>query len=240
MLRVLIVDDEPLARRGIRARLQHVPGVTVVGEAGHAEAALTLLHREQPDLLFLDIQMPGANGFDLLAAIDPAQRPAVIFLTAYETHALQAFEVHALDYLLKPIDDDRFYDAIRRAKTQRAQRASTDTTASTARLAVKEAGRVHLIAPADIDWVEAAGDYVCLHIGPRRHLLRDTLTSLADRLNAQQFVRIHRSTIVNLDRIQTLHPLPNGEHELVLHDGTRLKQSRTYRNNLSPLFGSAS
>jgi two-component system, LytTR family, response regulator len=262
--RALIVDDEPLARQNIRLLLEADPEVEIVGEAGDGAAAVRAVRRLSPDLLFLDIQMPEMNGFDVLAALDAERMPAVVFVTAYDQYAVRAFEVHALDYLLKPFDDARFERALRRAKAQLSQReigrlsqrllalledrdanarapgaASARTTPPTnylTRLLVKSAGRVFFLKADEIDWVEAADYYVKLHVGRKGHLLRESMSELEARLDPQKFLRIHRSTIVNLDRVREMHPLFGGEYAVVLHDGTELKLSRSRREQLQKLL----
>ncbi len=251
MLRILIVDDEELARRGVAARLAGHPNVTVVGLCANGFEAVEAIQQHTPDLVFLDVQMPEMNGFDVLAALDPEAMPAVIFITAYDQHALRAFEVHALDYLLKPIDDDRFRDALKRAQKfltgqQRGSlnqqlldllKAVQPERAYPPRFVIKQGGRIQFVRTEAIDWVEAAGDYVCLHVGGKRHLMRETMAAMEARLDPQRFVRIHRSTIVNADRIRELEPGFNGDHVVLLEDGTQLKQSRSYRNRLDALLG---
>ncbi len=263
-IRTLVVDDEPLARRGICSRLRQVPFITVVEECENGRQAVEAIHTHSPDLVFLDVQMPGLNGFDVVEAVGPDAMPAVIFVTAYDQHALRAFEIHALDYLLKPIDDDRFFQAVDHAHTQHQQRqdsalgrrlsalmttmkageAPAETPTSppampTDRFVVKTGGRIFFIKAQDIDWVEAAGDYVGLHVGPKTHLLRETMAAMEARLDPTVFLRIHRSTIINTDRILELRPHFNGEYRLLLQDGTELKTSRSYKTQLQRFFGDA-
>lgn len=253
-IRTLIVDDEPLAREGVRVLLQQDPDVEVVGECATGREAAQAINELGPDLLFLDVQMPEMDGFEVLAQVDPGTLPVVIFVTAYDQHALRAFEVHALDYLLKPFKDERFRDALERAKVhvrqqhvsalsqrlvamlQHAGDASPAAVpadpAYLTRLVVKEGGRVFFINVDEIDWIEAADYYVRLHVGARTHLLRETMSALERRLNPQHFQRIHRSTIANLDRIATLESYYHGDYTVLLRDGTQLKLSRRYRQKV--------
>jgi two-component system LytT family response regulator len=249
----LIVDDEPLARTRIRSLLEKEPDLTVIGECGDGQQAVAMVNELQPDLLFLDVQMPALDGFGVLEALGVERMPAVIFVTAYDRYAIRAFDVHALDYLLKPFDRERFQRALGRARAQlqrdeklaasekllaliedvQAQRKPLQ------RLVIKSAGRVFFLRLEEIDWIEAAGNYLKLHVGSETHLLRETMNALEGRLNAEQFVRIHRSTIVNLDRIQELQPWFHGDYRVVLRDGTQLTLSRGYRQKLQELLGNS-
>lgn len=251
-LRALIVDDEPLAREGIRELLEGATGVTVAGECGNGRDAVSMIRQDRPDLVFLDVQMPEMDGFEVLDALEPSELPVVIFITAYDQHALRAFEFHALDYLLKPIDPERFAKALARAGEQlelREKRAATDRIVEMLqevragveyleRFLIKSHGRVHFLDAADIDWIEAAGNYVKLHSGDDSHLIRETMTALEEKLDPRRFLRIHRSCIVNIDRIKELHPMFKGEYEVLLKDGTKLTLSRTYRSKLQGRLGS--
>jgi len=253
-IRTLIVDDEPLARERVRLLLEKEPDLEIVGECGDGHEALQTIRKTSPDLVFLDIQMPELDGFGLLAQLDPARLPAIIFVTAFDQFALRAFEVHALDYLLKPFDSERFQAAVRRARqwVQRNQGGEWDPRLSALltdlkgaskvpdRLAVKSGGRVLLVRIEDVDWVEAADNYVNLHVGRESHLLRETMNALESRLAPERFLRISRSTIVNLDRIKELQPMFHGEYTVILHDGTRLTLSRGHREKLSLLLGKES
>ncbi|MDQ6648333.1 MAG: response regulator [Pseudomonadota bacterium] len=245
-LRVLVVDDEPLARRGILSRLSRHTDVQVVGEVGDGESALSAIATEAPDLVFMDVQMPGLSGLDTLRLLPPHQRPLTVFLTAYDRYALNAFEVHALDYLLKPIDDERFAETLDRARTmldsrQNALRqprleawlaAQPGSSRYATRFAVRSGHKVTIVATDELDWIEAMGDYAGLHAGERLHLLREPLHRLAQSLDPAEFVRIHRSTIVRVARIAEIQALPNRDSLLRLHNGTPLRASRTYGDDL--------
>ncbi|HMI57212.1 MAG TPA: LytTR family DNA-binding domain-containing protein, partial [Gemmatimonadaceae bacterium] len=222
-IRTLIVDDEPLARRGIRARLT-AADIETVGECDGGRAAIDAIRVLAPDLVFLDVQMPEVDGFAVVQSIGTERMPVVIFVTAFDAHALHAFDCHALDYLLKPIDDVRFAEALTRARQCVRDRASRMAD----RIAVRDRGRVALLDPRDIEWVAADGDYVRIHASARSYLVRETLTVMAERLCAPRFVRIHRSTIVNVEQIGELRPMPNREFVVVLRDGTKLRSSRSY------------
>jgi two-component system LytT family response regulator len=242
-LRILIVDDEPLARERVRRLLQAEPDVAIVGECADGVEAIAATRSKHPDLIVLDVQMPEVNGFDVLSALAPEEVPLVIFATAYDEHAVRAFEVHALDYVLKPFDDERFLEALQRARERRGlERRSQDVAKILAaleeirggketlrRIAVRSTGHIAFVRTADIDWVEAQGDYVSLHSQGKRHLVRENIGVLEERLRGGGFVRIHRSTIVNISRIRELQPLFHGDYSVVLHDGTRLTMSRSYR-----------
>ena len=252
-LRILIVDDEPLARTRIRSLLDKEPDATVVGECGDGQQAVTLINELQPDLLFLDVQMPVLDGFGVVESLDIDRMPAIIFVTAYDRYAIRAFEVHALDYLLKPFDRDRFQRALSRARdelSRQEKKASTEKLLELLedvqtqrkplqRLVIKAAGRVFFLRLEEIDWIEAAGNYVKLHAGKETHLLRETMNTLEGRLNTDQFVRIHRSTIVNLDRVKELQPWFHGDYRVILNDGTHLTLSRGYRQKLQELLGNS-
>ncbi|HEY0139883.1 MAG TPA: LytTR family DNA-binding domain-containing protein [Thermoanaerobaculia bacterium] len=251
MIRVLIVDDEPIARRGILQRLRGEADLEVVGECGDGAAAIDAITGLAPDLVFLDIQMPEVGGFDVVEAIGVARMPAVVFVTAYDEHALRAFDVHAVDYVLKPIDRHRFRTAVERARRRLADapgqqleegELSLDRRIAAAlrelgrpaqdyakRLAIKGDGRVILVDVDEVDRLEAAGNYVEVHSGARHHLLRETMASLEARLDPARFVRVSRSSIVNGDRVRELQPMFNGDFVVVLRDGTKVAGSRRYR-----------
>jgi two-component system LytT family response regulator len=244
-LRVLIVDDEPLARERLRGLLRGLPDVVVAGECRDGAEAVAALRDGQADLVFLDVQMPGLDGFDVIRAVGPAQMPAVVFVTAYD-RALQAFEVHALDYLLKPFQVERFTDAVARAVRlvrqheggavpQRLESLLADLKPAArpaAHLLVRTRARVYFVPADEIDYVESAGNYVRLHAGRQVHLLRQTMNTLEAQLDPERFLRIHRSYIVNIGRVQELRPVYTGEFEVLLKDGTRLTMSRGYRSGL--------
>lgn len=236
MMRVVVVDDEPLAREGVRARLAAHADLYWVGEAGDGDEALRVMEALKPDLVFMDVQMPGISGIDVLRHMEPGRRPLAILLTAYEQFAVDAFALHALDYLLKPIDDQRFREALDRARTAMRHRGHAGATQGehewTERLSVRVGLRTVIVEASDIDWIEASGDYAGMHVGQQVHLLREPLHQLSLRLDPQQFLRIHRSTIVRLDRVAELEVLPNRDCMLRLKDGTPLRASRTYIDQL--------
>jgi two-component system LytT family response regulator len=243
VIRALIVDDEPLARRGVRVRLERAGDVEIIGECANGSDAVVAIRELSPDLVFLDVQMPGVDGFGVVEQVGAEQMPIVVFVTAYDAHALKAFDVHALDYLLKPIDDERFDVAVERARRRIAERKAIGQQLAAVlaelrdrRILIKDRGKVIIVNESDIDWVEAEGDYVRVHAGGRGHLLRETMSAIAKRLDPARFARIHRSTIVNVSRIRALKPHPNREYTVVLRDGTQLKLSRGYRNALQGRF----
>jgi two-component system, LytTR family, response regulator len=250
-IRTLIVDDEPLARERVRLLLEREPDLEVIGECGDGTEALEAIPDGKPDLVFLDIQMPELDGFGMLARLEVDPLPAIIFVTAFDQFALKAFEVHALDYLLKPFDADRLHAALERARQwiQRRQTGERDPRLGglvselraapkpADRIAVKSGGRMILLKTGDIDWVESADNYVNLHVGKESHLLRETMNALEARLAPDKFLRISRSTIVNVDRIRELQPMFHGEYSVILLDRTRLTLSRGYREKLAQLLG---
>ena len=243
MIRVLIVDDEPIARRGIRHQLRGEADLEVIGECGDGAAAIDAITGLAPDLVFLDIQMPEVDGFDVVEAIGVARMPAVVFVTAYDEHALRAFDVHAVDYVLKPIDRHRFRTAVERARRRLAHApGQLDRRIAAAlgelgrpahdyakRLAIKGDGRVILVDVDEVDRLEAAGNYIEVHSGARHHLVRETMASLEARLDPARFVRVSRSSIVNAARARELQPMFNGDFVVVLRDGTKVAGSRRYR-----------
>jgi two-component system, LytTR family, response regulator len=243
-MRALIIDDEPLARRGVLLRLKKFADVQVLGECGDGRAAVQKILQLSPDLIFLDVQMPGMDGFEVLRALPQQNMPAVIFLTAYEKHALKAFEVHALDYLLKPVDDDRFAAALKRArkvvdstaKNEMADRLlrmlGQTLSRYISRFTVHTGSRVQVVLAEDTDWISAAGDYAELHVRGRAHLVRETMNSLQQKLDPAKFMRIHRSRIVRAACILELRTLGNREHLVKLSDGTEHRSSRTYAPQL--------
>ncbi len=229
MFRVIIADDEPPARAGVRVRLEAHPDMTVVAECGDGAETVTQVRRHRPDLLFLDVEMPGASGFEALSRLEKEEMPLIIFLTAYGQYALQAFEIHAVDYLLKPIDDERFDDALAHARAMHRVRV---TSRYATRFATRRGGEVVFVPADDVDWIEATGDYAALHTGRRTHLLREPLHKIEQQLDPAQFVRVHRSAIVRINRIAAFRALANRDGLLRLVDGTEVRVSRTYRDRL--------
>lgn len=250
-IRTLVVDDEPIARARVVSLLRHETDIEVVGECSSGRQAIAAIESTSPDLLFLDIQMPEGDGLDLARAIQSQGAPAVVFVTAYDEYALKAFEVHALDYLLKPFSAERFRSALghardhvshRRKQAERGAGVASPSTTKDAgmrrhRLMIKSGGRIHFVRMADIDWCEASGNYVRVHVGAQEHLVRDTMAHLESELDPQQFVRIHRSTIVNVDRIQEMQSSFNGEYVVLLRTGVRLTLSRGYRDAIQNRLG---
>jgi two-component system LytT family response regulator len=235
-LRTLVVDDEPLARRNLTVLLRRDPGIATVGECGSGAEAVAEIRSSRPDLVFLDVQMPECDGFDVLELLGSDQPPVIVFVTAYDDYALRAFEAGALDYLLKPFTDARFQRALERAKQRLAHhREGRPRTAEP--LVVKSAGQVAFVNLADIDWIEAANYYTCLHVGTDTHLLRRSLAVLEQELQSGPFCRIHRSTIVNVDRIRGLELMDDGEYAVVLKTGARLRLSRRFRKSLQHRLG---
>jgi two-component system LytT family response regulator len=243
-MRALIVDDEPLARSGVAVRLGNFPDIEVVGECGDGPSAVEQILELSPDVVFLDVQMPGMDGFEVLRALPRENLPSVIFLTAYEQHALRAFDVHALDYLLKPLDDERFSRAVERARQvkdtdariQRSERLlrllGENSPKYVSRFPVRTGSRIQVVLADDIDWIAAAGDYVELHCGGRHHLLRETMSSLEQKLDPAKFLRIHRSRILRLSCVRELHAMDNHEYLVKLSDGSEHRSSRRYADRL--------
>lgn len=248
-MRTLIVDDEPLARERLRTLLRDEPDIELIGECADGKEAVSAIQGKNPELLFLDVQMPEMDGFAVLEAVGPERVPAVVFVTAYDRYALRAFDVHALDYLLKPFDRERFQKALERARAQVGERGKLgdrllallkdikDEPKRPERFVIKSAGRVFFLRADEIDWVEAAGNYVQLHVGSATHLMRETMGGLETRLDPEKFVRIHRSAIVQVDRIKEMQPAFHGDYIVILQDGTRLNLSRSYREKLQALLG---
>ncbi|HEY5809986.1 MAG TPA: LytTR family DNA-binding domain-containing protein [Povalibacter sp.] len=266
-IRVLIVDDEELARRGIEIRLREHADMELAGQCANGREALAAIDSEQPDLMFLDIQMPGLSGFDVLARVPQESMPMVVFVTAFDRYALDAFEAHALDYLLKPVNDDRFRQSLdrvreywnqRRALAQReklmslliATRGTSAIDEQTLReqlesttgqryaevLPIRDDNDTVRLNVSTIDWIDAAGDYMCVHAEGRTYVLRETMKSLAEILDPKIFQRVHRSTIVNVKRVRRLRPHTNGEYFLTLEDGQEIKLSRSYRDRVDQLL----
>jgi two-component system LytT family response regulator len=256
-IRTLIVDDEDLARRGLRTLLRQADDVEILKECRNGREAIEAITHSEPDLVFLDIQMPGKTGFEVIAEIDEQKCPYVIFVTAFDKFALQAFDVHALDYLLKPVNEERFHAALSRARAvlssahddslvRRFLQAAADirrpgagnvTVAAVDRLPVKANGKVMAVRVADIDWIEADHDYVLLHVSDKSWILRETIANVEMRLALSGFVRIHRSALVNVDRVRELRPRSKGEFSVVLLDGKQLKMTRNYRAAVERLVG---
>jgi len=234
-IRTLVVDDEPLARSNLAVLLRLDLEIEIVGECGSGAEALAEIRRAKPDLVFLDVQMPECDGFDVLELLGKDLPPAVVFVTAYDQYALRAFEAGALDYLLKPFDNTRFARALGRAKERIAHGRNSLRTVE--RLAVKSAGRICFLKLSDIDWIEAADYYACLQVGTKTHLLRRSLSELERELDRTVFCRIHRSTIVNLDRVRGLLLSEDGEYQVLLENGARLRLSRRYRKQLQSRLG---
>jgi len=226
----LLVDDEPLARSNLRALLSCQPDIHLIGECSSGTEALTRIRETHPAIVFLDIQMPECDGFDVLEMLGADTPPAIVFVTAYDQYALRAFDAGVLDYLLKPFDDARFHLALDRARQRVLQSSSTPRKSNT--ITLKSAGQVLFLKLSEIDWIEAADYYSCLHVGTRSHLLRRSMQELEDELDPALFCRIHRSTIVQLDRVRGLKLNESGEHDVLLTDGTTLHSSRRYRKQL--------
>lgn len=229
-IRALVVDDEPLARSNLTVLLRRDPEIEVVRECGSGMEAIAEIRGSKPDLLFLDVQMPECDGFDVLEMLGGDLPPAVVFVTAYDQYALRAFEAGALDYLLKPFDNARFDLALVRAKDRIAHDRNPPRTLE--KFVVKSAGQVSFLKASEIDWIEAADYYSCLHVGPRTHLLRRSMAELDEELDQTVFCRIHRSTIVRLDRVRGMKLNESGEYDVVLENGTKLRLSRRYRKEL--------
>lgn len=252
--RVLIVDDESLARKRIKTLLAPDQSIEVVGECSDGQKAVEAIRQLEPDLVFLDVQMPLMNGFQVVTAVGSEQMPAVIFVTAYDQYALQAFEVHALDYLLKPFNRARFQKMISRAKSMvrsvqnsgiNEQLASLVSSLQrkekfTNRFIIKSGGRVIFLRAEEIDSITTVGNYVRLHVGRDSHLMRETMSGMESKLDPEKFMRIHRSTMVNLDRVRELRPWAKGEYLVIMLDGTKFRMSRRYRERLHQLINKSS
>lgn len=238
-IRALIVDDEPLARSNLAVLLRSDPEIGIVGECGSGAEALGEIRVANPDLLFLDVQMPECDGFDVLELLGSDLPPAIVLVTAYDQYALRAFEAGALDYLLKPFDNARFELALCRAKQKirLGKDKDKDRAQKLERFIVKNAGQICFVNIPEIDWIEAADYYACLHVGPRSHLLRRTLADLEEDLDPTVFCRVHRSSIVNLERVRGLKLRPDGEYEVLLESGARVRLSRRYRKHLQARLG---
>lgn len=249
-IRTLIVDDEALGRKRVRKLLESEPECEIIGECSDGQEAVAAMRSFTPDLVFLDVQMPELNGFEVLAQLEVDRLPVIIFVTAHDQFALKAFEAQAIDYLLKPFEDERFYQSLQRAKAyleghesrkmhERLQSLVNSLSSQTkliTRMAVKTGGRILFIKTSEIDWIEAVGNYLNLHIGSEAHLLRGRVSELEKRLDPNQFFRIHRSAIVNLDRVKEFHPLFKGDGVAILKNGTRLSVSRSCNQRLQRLL----
>ncbi len=252
MIRAMIVDDEPLAREKVSLFASSEPDLEVVATCSNGVEALSSFNTHTPDLIFLDIQMPELNGFDFLRQLKTDTMPGIIFITAYDEFALRAFEYHALDYLLKPFDKERFHRAVHHATVSMSTKEEKEKShkqvvtlleslkkdsSSLERLIVKTNGRVLFLKVNDIDWMEAAGNYIKLHVGNETHLIRETMNSLEQQLNGKIFVRVHRSTIINIDRIKELQPWFNGDYKITLTTNVQVIMSRGYRKHFSSIIG---
>ena len=252
-IRTMVVDDEPVARERIVGLLSQEKDIELVGECADGQQAINAIQQQHPDLVFLDVQMPVCDGFGVIEQVGADRMPPVVFVTAYDEYALKAFEVHAIDYLLKPFGRDRFQQTLQHAREHLERRRAGDLgkrllalvqdlkpePQKLDRLVVKSGGRVFFLRTDEIDWIEAAGNYVRLHLGEDAHLFRETMNNMEARLDGRRFVRIHRSRIVNTDRIKELQPWFNGEYVVVLNNGTRLTLSRGYREKLQERLGKA-
>lgn len=251
-IRTLIVDDEPLARRRIRRMLARHPDVDVIGECANGREAIVAIREQHPALVFLDVQMPEVDGFTVLERISAEVMPLIIFVTAYDQYALRAFDVYALDYLLKPFDRRRFDQALQRAKSRLFNERSDVSERALAlleelraqqshleRMVIKAGGRAFFLKTEEIDWIEAEGKYVRLHVGKESYLVREAISQIETQLDPKRFLRIHRSTIVNLDRVRELQPWFHNDYRVILRDGTELMLSRSCRKRLGELLGNA-
>lgn len=248
-VRVVLVDDEPLVRAGIRDVLAEQDGIELVGEAGDGLAAVALIEQARPDLVFLDVQMPGCDGFEVLRHLEADERPAVVFVTAYEQYALKAFDAHAIDYLLKPFDDARLLAALDRARTWLLRRTTVQAnvpalldevgaTRTRNRFLVKHAGRLRMVPANEVEWIEARGNYAHLHHPDGPFLIRETLSSLAETLDARRFLRVHRSAIVALPDVAEVTKRPAGDQELLLRSGAAVPLGRSYRKEFAAAWRS--
>lgn len=252
-IRALIVDDEPLARTGVQQLVEPLDDVTVVGEAADGPEAVRRIDEQAPDLVFLDVQMPEMTGLEVVREVGVDDMPLTIFVTAYDQYALEAFEAHALDYLLKPIEEERFAEALERARRQ-LQRADAEALrdqlrgvlreyaeedgedAGIERFTIRSRNRIYFVDTEDVQWIESEGDYVALHDGEEAHLVRKTMKQLEQELDPDRFLRVHRSYIVNADYIEELRPLDHGTYQLRMASGTPLKTSRGYSDNVDALL----
>ena len=248
-IRTLIVDDMPLSRQRTRRYLAGEPDVEIIGECGEGEAALRAIGTLTPDLVLLDVQMPGMNGLELLEKIPAERRPAVVFITAFDEFAVPAFAAHAVDFLLKPFDREQVAKVLGRVREHLSTKAAAAPTAQASaalsehpgpyldRIAVKSVGRTVFVATDAVDWLETAGNYVCLHAGKDTHVVRETMNQIESQLDPRKFVRIHRSTLVRIEAIREIQPLFNGDRAVILRDGTKLTMSRSYRDKAKAALG---
>lgn len=251
-IRTLIVDDEPLAREGIRLLLVAHPDITIAGECANGIDAIKAIESQAPDLVFLDVQMPGLDGLEVARRIHEDAMPMVVFVTAFDKFAIKAFESHAVDYLVKPINKERFEKTLAYIKQRHREKTADELTrrllsmlagseppssGGSERLSIRQGERVYFLNLAEIDYIESAENYVNIHTGKKTHLMRGSLAALEKTLDPKRFVRIHRSVIVNVERIKELQQHVQGEYFVILHNGTRLKLSRTYRDSLSAILG---
>ncbi len=243
----MVVDDEAWARKRITSLLKSDPEFEVIGECADGSAAVSAIRSSAPDVVFLDVQMPGASGLEVVEAIGVGCLPVIVFVTAYDRYAIRAFDVHAVDYLLKPFDQERFARTLQRVREQLRSREPGESAGLRAlleelrkpylrRIGARSGGRIVFLKTEDIEWIEATGNYLTLHAGKDTHLIRETMSALEAKLDPDHFVRVHRSTIVNLDRVKELHPWARGEQVLVLNGGTKLTVGRAFRHRLSELL----
>jgi two-component system LytT family response regulator len=251
-VRVLVVDDEPLAWDCVRCALQEEPSLEIIGECGSGEEAVAAIEKLHPDLVFLDVNMPGMDGFDVVERIGPESMPGVVFVTAHDDHALRAFEMHALDYVLKPFTDERLRESVRHARERLSDQKKRDEGEKlaallgqirdsrevyTKRFSVRDGDRVHFVDVEDVDWLEASGNYVIFHVGGDEYRLRVSLRRVLERLDPLSFVRVHRSTAVNVERVREVQRWFGGDYLAILEDGVRIRVSRTYKDSLlKPAF----
>lgn len=250
-IRALIIDDEPFARQRLHQLLEPYSNIDIIGECSDGYVAISEINHSSPDLIFLDIQMPEIDGFQVIEQIKAASMPVVIFMTAYDQYALRAFEACALDYLLKPCDEERFAKAIKRAESQIYSNVKNDSATSLSvlmppdnqnkllpeRIVVNDGARIHFLRVKDIDRIEAQGNYIQIYITSNTYLLRETLVSMESQLDTSRFIRVHRSTIINIDRIKEIHPMFNGRYSVILVDGAEIVMSRRYRHKLEEAIG---
>lgn len=252
MIRALIIDDEPLLRERVRTLLAEYGDIELIGECRDGQEAVNMILAEQPDLIFLDIQMPELDGFEVIKAISDEYLPAIVFITAFDEYAIRAFEVNAIDYLLKPINESRFKQAIERTidrlKEPYTHKPDYDrnllnliaglraSQSYTSRFVVRSGSKLSFVRASDVDWIDVADNYVRLHVSGREHLVRDTLKSVESQLNPEIFVRVHRSIIINLDRVESVEPYFHGEYVITIKDGARIRTSRSYSERLRTLL----